>query len=82
MHKLETDIPLPEKHLNNNKYDFHLLKKSGHSIGYPVEDALDIQRIRIALSRYANRHNFEYTTRIEDNFTTKGNERKLRVWRL
>ena len=78
MHKLETDIPLPETRLYNNKYDFYLLKESGHSIGYPVEDGAEIQRIRIALSRYASRHNFEYTTRIEDS----NGERKLRVWRL
>tara|TARA_R100000482_G_C5060573_1_gene116892 strand:+ start:289 stop:525 length:237 start_codon:yes stop_codon:yes gene_type:complete len=78
MYKLETDIPLPETRIYNNKYDFHLLKEKGHSIGYPVKDGTDIQRIRIALSRYASRHDFEYTTRIEDS----DDERKLRVWRL
>ena len=50
MYKLETDIPLPETRIYNNKYDFHLLKESGHSIGYPVKDGTDIQRIRITLS--------------------------------
>tara|TARA_R100000655_G_C2955088_1_gene187945 strand:+ start:704 stop:940 length:237 start_codon:yes stop_codon:yes gene_type:complete len=78
MYKLETDIPLPETRIYNNKYDFYLLKESGHSIGYPVNDGADIQRIRIALSRYASRHDFKYTTRIEDD----NGERKLRVWRL